>query len=292
MDVLKKFDPWGDPLCTCPPKYGLNPYTGCEHRCVYCYITSYIPHAFKCRPKKDLIKRLEKDLAVVDKRMFVSMSNSSDPYPPQERRLFLTRKCLEILLKHGMNVQIITKSDLVVRDCDILSEGPSVVSFTITTLDERVAKKLEPGAPSPKNRLKAMQKLSAAGIPVTLRLDPIIPGLNDDEIEKIVWAAVEAGAKHVTSSTFKPRPDSWSRFSLAFPEEAKNLHAYFFEHGWKHHNARYLPRKLRKSLMERVEKICVEEGVTFASCREGFSFKAPTCDGSHLLKSWRPVHVC
>lgn len=284
MDVLRKFDPWGDPLCTCPPKYGLNPYTGCEHRCVYCYITSYIPRAFDCRPKKDLIRRLERDLAKVDKRMFVSMSNSSDPYPPQEEKLSITRRCLEVLRKHGMNVQIITKSDLVVRDRDVLSGGHSVVSFTITTLDEKVAKKLEPGAPPPKRRLKAMRELSAVEIPVTLRLDPIIPGLNDDEIDEIVEAAAEAGARHVTSSTFKPRPDSWSRFSLAFPEESRNLYADFFERGWKHHNAYYLPKKLRKNLMEKVEKVCVREGVTFASCREGFSFKAPTCDGSHLLK--------
>jgi len=288
MDVLRKFDPWGDPLCTCPPKYGLNPYTGCAHRCVYCYITSYIPRAFDCRPKKDLAARLRRDLAKADRRMFVSMSNSSDPYPPQEGELSLTRACLEMLREHGMAVQIITKSDLVLRDADILSRMPSVVSFTITTLRREISRKLEPGAPAPDRRLKAMEELAEAGVPVTLRLDPVIPGLNDGEIEEIVSAAAEAGAEHVTSSTFKPRPDSWSRFSLTFPELAEELRVEFFERGWKHHNARYLPRGLRAELMGKVREACRRAGVTFATCREGFPLEAPTCDGSHLLRRWRP----
>jgi len=285
MEVLRRFDPWGDPLCTCPPKYGLNPYTGCSHRCVYCYITSYIPRAFECRPKADLLRRLERDLARADNRMFISMSNSSDPYPLQEGKLMLTRGCLEAIARRGMAVQIITKSDLVVRDTDVLAGTPSVVSFTVTTLDRGLAARLEPGAPPPSRRLEAMRRLSEAGIPVTLRLDPVFPGLNDGEIEEIVEAAVQSGALHVTSSTFKPRPDSWSRFSLAFPEEARRMADDYFRRGWKHHNARYLPRRIRRELMARVERACRRAGVTFATCREGFRFRAPTCDGSHLIRT-------
>jgi DNA repair photolyase len=120
---------------------------------------------------------------------------------------------------------------------------------------------------------------------VTLRLDPVFPGLNDAEIEEIVGAAVQSGARHVTSSTFKPRPDSWTRFSLAFPEEARRMADDYFRLGGKHHNARYLPRRIRLDLMARVEKACGRAGVTFATCREGFRFRAPTCDGSHLIRT-------
>ncbi|MDI6639569.1 MAG: hypothetical protein QMD78_01965, partial [Methanocellales archaeon] len=90
MDVIRKFDPWGDPLCTCPPKYSFSPYTGCSHRCAYCYITSYIPNAFNCRPKKDLLKRVKKDVSKVDLAIPISISNSSDPYPPEEKDVLLT----------------------------------------------------------------------------------------------------------------------------------------------------------------------------------------------------------
>lgn len=287
VDVIRKFDPWNDPLCTCPGKYGFNPYTGCAHRCVYCYVTSYVPHAFECREKKNLLQRVEKDLRRVDRRLAISMSNSSDPYPPMEAELRLTRGCLEIFRRENVRVQVITKSDLVARDAGILAEMPVVVSFTVTTLDENLARKLESRAPLPSKRLRAMRILSKAGVPVTLRLDPIFPGLNDGEIERIIEVAADAGAQHVTSSTFKPRPDGWRRFSRVFPETARKLAPLYFEKGKRHHNSWYLPRDLRISLMRRVRESCDHAGVSFASCREGLSelTSAPTCDGTHLMST-------
>lgn len=285
MDVIRDFDPWHDPFCTCPKKYGFNPYTGCSYRCVYCYVTSYVPRAFECRIKKNLLKRVERDLKRVDKCRVISMSNSSDPYPSMEAKLKLTRGCLELFLREGCQVQVITKSDLVTRDIDLLSKMLCMASFTITTLKRNLSRKLEPRAPPPERRLGAMRKLSSNGVPVSLRLDPIIPGLNDTEIEQIVKAAATNGAKHVTSSTFKPRPDSWHRVRQVFPEATAKLEPLYFERGERHHNSWYLPRELRLKLMGQVQKACDENGLTSASCREGLRelTTGASCDGSHLI---------
>ncbi len=287
MDVIRDFDPWHDPICTCPKKYEFNPYTGCSYRCVYCYVTSYVPRASECRIKKNLLTRVERDLKRVDKCRVISMSNSSDPYPPMETKLKLTRCCLELFLREGCQVQVITKSDIVTRDIDLLSKLRCVVSFTITTIKRNLSRKLEPRAPPPERRLGAMKKLSSAGVPVSLRLDPIIPGLNDTEITRIIKAAAITGAKHVTSSTFKPRPDSWHRVRQFFPETAAKLAPLYFERGERHQNNWYLPRELRLELMKSVKKACDENGIPFASCREGLRelTTGASCDGSHLIPS-------
>jgi len=285
MDVIRDFDPWRDPLCTCPPKYGFNPYTGCSHKCLYCYITSYIPRAFDCRPKENLLQRVRRDIRRMDKLRVISMSNSSDPYPPIEAKLGLTRSCLETFAEEGCRVLVVTKSDLVKRDVDVLSEMAAAVSVTVVTLDEELCRKLEPGAPPAERRLEAMRELSEAGIPVSLRLDPLIPGLNDDHVEEIVEAASSCGVSHIVSSTFKPRPDSWRRVVGAFPELRSELAPLYFEKGMRHQNSWYLPLKLRRDLMEKVRKVCDENSITFASCREGFPELSTgrSCDGSHLI---------
>ncbi|MCS7131416.1 MAG: radical SAM protein [Hadesarchaea archaeon] len=290
MDVIHDFDPWGDPLCTCPSKYSFDPYTGCAHRCLYCYITSYIPRAFECRPKEDLLKRLERDLRKIDKRRIISMSNSSDPYPPIEAELKLTRACIELFAREGCRLLVITKSDLVARDADLLAEMGAVVSVTITTLSDKTCKRLEPGAPSPKRRLAALRRLADREVPTAVRLDPLIPGINDIDIEKIIEAAVDAGASHVTSSTYKLRPDSWRRIREEFPEAASQLAYLYFGRGERRRNSWYLPLELRRDLMERVREACDRHGLTFASCREGLVelTSGASCDGSHLVRTILP----
>lgn len=235
--------------------------------------------------KKNLVARVERDLKRIDKRRVISMSNSSDPYPPIEAKLELTRACLELFVHNGCRIQVITKSDLVTRDIDLLKQLASVVSFTITTIDEKISSKLEPNAPKPKERLAAMRDLTNAGLPVTLRLDPIIPFLNDDEIEEVIRTTAECGALHVTSSTFKPRPDGWRRFLEAFPVVSKKLAPLYFERGKRHHNSWYLPREIRLKLLERVKEACDRYGITFASCREGLRelTTGASCDGGHLI---------
>jgi len=114
--ILRPFDPWKCQLCTCPPKMSLNPYTGCPHGCLYCYASSYIPHFQECRAKADLLRRLEREAKKINPNTLVAMSNSSDPYPAMEKELELSRGCLQILLEKNLPVQVITKSDLVIRE--------------------------------------------------------------------------------------------------------------------------------------------------------------------------------
>ena len=165
-------------LCTCPPKLTFNPYTGCDHNCVYCYASSYIPNFKDLRPKKDLLIVLKREAAKL-KGEIISIANSSDPYPRVEAYEGLTRRCLEVLSESNCKIQIITKSNIVTRDDDLLSKIPSTVALTITTDDDSIAKLIEPSAPLPSQRLRAAQDLTKAGIPVSVRIDPIIPLVND-----------------------------------------------------------------------------------------------------------------
>ena len=281
MELIRPFDPWGDELCTCTKKLSINPYTGCSHRCAYCYITSYIPRAFECRPKKELIKRVAREASKLKTGIPVSMCNSSDPYPHAEKKLMLARGCLEIFKEYGIPVLIVTKSDIVLRDADLLRNMDCVLSFTITSLRPQIYKKLEPNAPPPERRLDALKKLAEAGIPCTVRLDPLIPFVNEGDIEQVVEAAASCGAAHITSSTFKPRPDSWRRVTSAFPHsEMKKLYG----HGEMRKNYQLLPRDERCRLMEKVRDECKKYGVTFGACREGVDINTgKSCDGGHLL---------
>ena len=283
--VLRRFDPWRGSLCTCPIKYSLSPYTGCGHSCLYCYISAYIRDPFRPRPKKNFLKNLTRDLRKVKPGSLVSISNSSDPYTPPEEELRLSRATIKLLIDFSLRVLIVTKSDLVVRDLDILSKGNSAVSITVTTMDEEVARRLEPGAPSPERRMRALEKISSAGVPAILRLDPIIPNLNDSEesISEVIRRAKLAGVLHVVSSTYKARGDSLKRILSSFPE--LNEIREIYKAGKRVGGYMYLPHNLRRRILERVRAIVEDAGMTFATCREGMpglSSKGVHCDGSHL----------
>ena len=282
--VIRPFDPWRSRLCTCPPKYSFDPYTGCEHGCLYCYASSYIKDFYNCRPKKDLLKNVRRDLKRIPIDSLISMSNSSDPYTPMEARLRLTRACLKEFVNHRIRLLIITKGVIVLRDIDLLKRLRCAVTMTITTLDKALSKRLEPHAPTPNMRLNALSTLSASDIPVGMRLDPIIPFLNDDRIEELLKEAKNAGVRHIVASTFKPRYDSWRRMADEFPEETDKL-GRLFRVGERIGRSWYLPREFRFKLMKNVAEICKRLGLTFACCREGFPqlHTAKTCDGSHLI---------
>lgn len=288
VDVLiSEFDPWRSKLCTCPPKLTLNPYTGCDHQCVYCYASSYIPKFFNCRPKKDLVPKLRNEAAKL-KGEIVSIANSSDPYPSIEANAGVTRKCLEILSKSNCKLQLITKSNLVTRDVDLLGKIPSMVSLTITTDDDGLARLVEPHAPPPSERLKAVEILVAKGIPATVRVDPIIPFFNDNP-ETLIKTLASIGVKHVTGSTYKAKPDSWRRISLAMPETAEKLKTLYFEKGEKRGRYIYLPKYLRLQLMQSIRQTANKLGIKFGTCREGLShLNTATCDGSWLLCTHKP----
>jgi DNA repair photolyase len=186
-------------------------------------------------------------------------------------------KILPLLKDAGIKVLLVTKSNLVTRDIHILRTMPLTVSLSITTLDTDCAKKIEPHAPSPMKRLHALKVLSSQNIPCSVRLDPLIPGINDEEITDII-TAISPFCTHVVSSTVKPRRDALNRLLKAFPDIFTNLS--FRLHG----NTYYLPKKQRYSLMKKVKKSCEAEHLTFSTCREGFpEMQTASCDGSHLI---------
>lgn len=281
--ILRPFDPWKSQLCTCPPKMSLNPYTGCPHGCLYCYASSYIPHFHECRAKAGLLRRLAREAAKINPGTLVAMSNSSDPYPAMEKELELSRGCLQILKEKSLPVQIVTKSDLVIRDADLLSSMRSTVAISITTLSDSISRKLEPGAPSPSRRLMAIRRLTDYNIPVSARIDPIIPGINESEIEELVLAVCRAGAEHIISSTYKARKDNLRRVCSAFPRAGDALKV-MFQRGCSISRSLYLSPDMRQELMREVERSALREGVTFSACREGFAPQdGINCDGTHLL---------
>jgi len=211
------------------------------------------------------------------------MSNSSDPYPRLEAEQGLTRKCLAILAQSNCRIQVITKSTLVTRDADLLSKVPATVAVTITTDDDAKAKLIEPQAPSATERLKTVETLIRRGIPVSVRIDPVIPFVNDNP-KRLIASLASRGVKHVTSSTYKIKSDNWQRFAAVMPETAEKLKPLYFHEGEKTGGYTLLPKTLRLKLMTIVRSLTVENGVKFGVCRENLSqLNTAPCDGSWLM---------
>jgi DNA repair photolyase len=186
--------------------YNFNLYRGCQHQCIYCDSRSecYQIENFNqdVLVKVNAIELLRKELA--GKRVVGTIGTGSmnDPYMPLEKEIRLTRRALEVIAEFHFPVHIITKSDLVLRDLDLLKEIGQVyaaVTFTVTAADDVLSKKLEPGAPVTSRRLAAMRKLSENGIPTGLTMMPILPFIedNDENISSIVRLAHENGASYI-----------------------------------------------------------------------------------------------
>lgn len=187
----------------------INPYRGCEHGCVYCFARP--THAYmglspgldfesKLFAKPDAAKLLERELAKENYQpRTIAIGTNTDPYQPIERNWRIMREILEVLEAHDHPVGIVTKSALVTRDIDILArmaeKGLAKVALSVTTLDRRLARTMEPRAATPPKRLEAIRLLSEAGIPASVMVAPIVPGLNDPEIERILESAEAAGAR-------------------------------------------------------------------------------------------------
>lgn len=171
------------------PKNGMNLYRGCQHGCIYCDSRSrcyHMDHAFEdIEVKENAPELLEQALRRKRKRGMLSTGSMTDPYLPLERELGLTRKALELAERYGYGFTLITKSDLVLRDLDLLKaiqeKTKCVVQMTLTTLDEELCKKLEPGVCTTARRLEVLEILKREGIPTVVWLCPILPFLNDTE---------------------------------------------------------------------------------------------------------------
>ncbi len=187
----------------------VNPYRGCEHGCVYCYarptheylgFSAGIDFESRIMVKTEAPALLEAELSSRKWRpQVIAISGVTDPYQPIERKLQITRRCLEVLARFHNPVGIITKNRLVVRDTDMLSElaafDCAAVNISVTSLDEKLQRVLEPRTSPPQARLEAIGKLRAAGVPVGVMVAPIIPGLTDHEMPAILQACAEAGAQ-------------------------------------------------------------------------------------------------
>ncbi len=189
--------------------YGLNPYRGCEHGCIYCYarpsheylgFSSGLDFETKIMVKEDAASLLEREFAKKSwKPDVVMLSGNVDCYQPVERRLKITRQCLEVFLRFRNPVAMITKNALVLRDVDLLAQLASLslvsVCLSITTLDRDLARRMEPRTSTPEQRLQTIEQLAKEGIPVSVNAAPVIPGLNDEELPSILHEASARGAK-------------------------------------------------------------------------------------------------
>jgi DNA repair photolyase len=189
-------------------KYNMNLYRGCQHQCIYCDSRSecyQIENFSDILVKENAIDLLENELARKRVKGTIGTGSMNDPYMPVEAKLKLTRRALERIAWYRFPVHVITKSDLVLRDLDLLrqiNEVYTAVSFTITTADDQLAKKLEPGASPPSARFRAMKILADNGILTGITMMPILPFIQDNEenITEIVTQAHENGAAYILPS--------------------------------------------------------------------------------------------
>jgi DNA repair photolyase len=185
----------------------INPYRGCEHGCIYCFARP--THAYlglspgldfesKLFVKPDAPALLERELSAPNYTpRTIAIGTNTDPYQPIERRYEIMRQILEVLEAAGHPVGIVTKSSLVLRDIEILARMAKrnlvKVAISVTTLDAKLARIMEPRAPTPSRRIEALRQLSAAGVPTAVMVAPIVPAINDAEIERILDAAAAVG---------------------------------------------------------------------------------------------------
>ena len=218
-----------------PFTWGINPYRGCEFACKYCY-ARYTHEFMELRDGVDFERKifvkehaaalLRSELKRVKRGEEIAIGTATDPYQPAERRFEVTRAILEELAQHsGLSIGIVTKSNMVTRDAEILrrvgEHNRVFVNMTVTTVDVELARKLEPRAPRPDLRLEAVRQLNLAGVDAGVICAPVLPEITDRprDLEALVKAASEAGAKYVFASPLFLKPCSAAVF-LPFLEES------------------------------------------------------------------------
>jgi len=255
-----------------PFSWGLNPYRGCTHACRYCFaretheylgLSAGTDFERTIVIKPDAPALLEAALRRPSWRgEEISMSNVSDCYQPIERRLGITRGCLEVLASFRNPISITTRSPLIVRDLDLLTQlagwGAVRVHVSIPLLDPEICRALEPGAVLPGARLRAISALSGAGVPVGISLAPIIPGLSEHTIPQVLQAARDSGARW-----------AWTG-PLRLPPSVETVFIHHLEERFPGHAAKVLRRlSVRDSVAEKAT------GRLFAVWRERLGFEAP-----------------
>ena len=218
-----------------PFGWSLNPYTGCAHRCTFCYVRAFERRAdrpsddrygWSVRVKINIAEVLRAELARPSwRREEVVVGAATDPYQPAEGRYRLTRACIGALGESRTGFGIITRGTLIVRDVDVLQEAsrraPVSVNFSVPTLDEPIWRTTEPGTPPPRARLRALETLVRAGIKAGVAMAPILPGLSDrpESLESVIRAAREAGATHLWAAPLNLRPGTREHFLAALARD-------------------------------------------------------------------------
>jgi DNA repair photolyase len=254
--------------------WSLNPYTGCAHRCTFCYVRAFELRADRpsddrygrsIRVKTNVAEVLERELARPSwEKELVAIGAATDPYQPAEGRYRLTRACLEVFGRAASPFTLITRGPMIVRDLDVLVEAARrtdvSVTFSVPTLDVEVWRKTEPGTAPPRQRLRALAQLVEAGIKAGVGLAPILPGLSDrpEQLAEVVKAARAAGATGVWANLLYLRPGTKEHFLEAlardWPEELERYEALYGGNA-------YLPRALVDPVREQVRALAREHGV-------------------------------
>jgi len=285
----------------------INPYRGCEHGCIYCYARP--THAYqglspgldfetRLFVKPDAPELLARELAAPGYQpKMIALGTNTDPYQPIERKWQLTRRILEVLRDAKHPVGIVTKSALVIRDLDILSEmaakGLAKVALSVTTLDHRLARAMEPRASTPQRRLEAIRLLTKAGVPTAVMVAPIIPAINDSEIERILDAAAAAGATEAGYVMLRLPLEIKDLFrewlTEHFPDKSKHVISLVRDlHGGKDYDATFGKRQTGAgpyawSVGRRFELACRRLGINRRRLRLNHTlFKPPARRGSQL----------
>ena len=235
-----------------PFTWTINPYRGCEFACKYCY-ARYTHEFMEMRDSLDFERKiyvkqqtawlLRQELKRVKPGEQIAIGTATDPYQPAEKRFEITRSILEEVSRHrGLELGIVTKSDLVVRDIDLLREvarqNSLYVSLTVTTVNTRLARILEPRAPRPDLRLQAVAKLAQAGINAGVICSPVLPGITDSSsgLDKVVRGAKEAGARFVYANPLFLKPCSASVFmpflEKEFPDLVESYRKRYADHSF------------------------------------------------------------
>jgi len=191
--------------------YSLNPYFGCEHSCIYCYVPRMLPSKLKGRAwgsfvevKTNIPKILAKELRSISSGR-VLISSITDSYQPIEQQYQLTRRCIELLAKKNFEVIVLTKSTLFTRDLDVMNKERFELGVTVTTLN--AYKELEPNSPPPLMRLQALKEASENGFKTFIFLGPLIPGIVDDELQEILELAYNSNVKYVIVDKLNTKGD-------------------------------------------------------------------------------------
>jgi len=264
----------------------INPYRGCEHGCVYCYarpthsylnLSPGLDFETKLFAKRNAAQLLRKELAAPSYRpQLVMVGVNTDAYQPIERELRITRGVLEVLTESRHPFGLVTKSALVERDLDLIgamaAQQLASVSVSVTTLDPKLARILEPRAAGPWRRLRTVRTLADAGVPVRVNLAPVIPFINEPEIESIIDAAAAAGARSAHYTVVRlpwevsPLFEEW--LGAHFPDRAQRVMNRIREmRGGKNYDAKFGQRMTGEGTWARL----IEQRFRRASARHGFS---------------------